>query len=160
MGPPDAVHMGAMTIVSSYKTDPRFNLAAPAIGADLEISGLLLLAVERFREDAREALMTVPATRESYERSQVLTAAWKAAEPGVARAYEGIGLSTEFLDFTPAETMERYAKHLQEALELVTSGYRSSLSTVGRGGLLDASILDAARKAIQHEIDLQNGPKA
>jgi hypothetical protein len=149
-----------MKIVSTYKPNPHFQRPTPGQERDLESSGLLILAADRFREEARDALMTTPATRASFERSRVLTAACKSAERAAARAYEGAGFPVEILEFTPSETMDRYAPHLPAALEYVTTEYRAALSTVGRGGLIDASILDATRKAIQHEIDAQTGAQA
>ena len=148
-----------MNIVSSYKPSPHFQLPTPEQEHDLESSGLLILAADRFREEARDALMTTPATRESFEMSRVLTAACKAAERAAARAYEGAGFPVEILEFTPSETMDRYAPHLPAALEHVTTEYKAALSSVGRGGLIDASILDATRKALQHEIAAVNGVK-
>jgi hypothetical protein len=149
-----------MNIVSSYKPNPRFQM--PTLGQEdaLKSSGLLVLAAERFRDEARAALMTVPATRDSFERSQVLTAACKATERAAARDYEATGFPVEILEFTPVETMDRYAPHLPAALEYVTAEYRAALGTVGYGGLVDASILDAARKAIQHEIEAAQRPAA
>lgn len=149
---PAAPHIGFMRIVSSYKPDTRFKPATEEQEQALGSSGLLLIAVESFRAQAREALLTSPSTPESYHRSQVLTAVTKAVERAAARAYEAAGFPVEILDFTPADTMERYVRHLPAALEYVTEVYRASLSTVGLGGLIDASSLDAARKAIQHEI--------
>lgn len=145
--------MGAMNIVSTFKPDPRFTLPTPEQEDAAETASLLLLAVDRFREDARDALLVTPATRESFTRHQILRAVWKAAERGVARHYEAAGIPTLMLDFTPEETMDRHAEHLPAALEFVTTEYRTALSTVGHGGLIDASILDATRKALQHEIE-------
>jgi hypothetical protein len=144
--------MSAMTFVSSYRPDPRFKLPAPQQERALESSGLLQIAAERFRSQAREALLATPATRESYHRALVLTAAFKAIERAAAQAYEEAGFPVDALDFTPVDSLDRHAPHLPAALEYVTESYQAALSTVGLGGLIDASSLDAARKAIQHEI--------
>lgn len=74
-------------------------------------------------------------------------------ERAAARDYETAGFPPEILDFTPVATMDRYAPHLPAALSFVTETYQASLATVGLGGLIDASSLDAARKAIKHELD-------
>lgn len=145
--------MRGMEILSTFKPNPRFKLPTPEQERAVETASLLLIVVDRFREQAREALLTTPSTFESYHRYQVVAAAWKAAERATAREYESAGLPVEALDFTPEETMDRHVRHLPAALEYVTDVYRASLSTVGAGGLIDASSLDAARKAIQHELD-------
>lgn len=148
--------MGAMNIVSTFKPDPRFTLPTVEQEDAAETASLLLLAVDRFREGARDALLVTPATRESYTRYQLLAAAWKAAERGVARHYKAAGIPTLMLAFTPEEDMSKHAPRLPAALEYVTTEYRAALSTVGHGGLIDASILDATRKALQHEIEARN----
>lgn len=130
-----------MRIVSSYKPDHRFQPPTLEQEPALESSGLLIIAAERLRGQAREALLATPSSFESYHRAQVLTAAFKSVERAAARAYEVAGFPVDFLEFTPADSMDR------------TSAYKESLSTVGLGGLVDASSLDAARKAIQHELD-------
>lgn len=145
-----------MNIVSSYKPNPNFTVPTPLQEDSLQNAGLLMLAVERFRDAAADALMAVPATRESYTRYQWLAAAWKSVERAAARDYEAAGIPLSFLGLRPEEDMAKHAEHLPAALENVTTEYRAALSTVGRGGLIDASILDAARKAIQHEIEQGN----
>lgn len=144
--------MTGMEILSTFKPSPLFKLPTPEQEEAVESAGLLLLAVDRFRGQAREALMTTPATRESYGRCQAIAAVLKITERAAAREYEKAGLPVEALDFTPMESMDRHAQHLPAALEFVADEYRLALSTVGMGGLVDASALDAARKAIRNEI--------
>ncbi|QOD05946.1 hypothetical protein [Pseudarthrobacter sp. BIM B-2242] len=141
-----------MTILSTFKPSPRFTLPTPEQEDAIESAGLLLIAADHLRDEAREALMTTPASRESYSRYQAVTAALKSVERAAARAYAAGSLPVEALGFTPADSMGRHAEHLDAALEFVTAGYRAALPTVGLGGLVDASALDAARKAIQFEL--------
>jgi hypothetical protein len=146
--------MGAMNIVSSYKPNPNFTVPTPEQEDSLQNAGLLMLAVERFREEAADALKTVPPTRESYTRYQLLAAAWKAAERAAARDYEAAGMPLSFLGLRPEADMAKHGEHLPAALDHVSAEYRAALRAVGNGGLIDASILDATRQAIQHEITL------
>lgn len=126
--------------------------------AALELSAIHLMAVDRFRDLAREALLTQPATVESYQRSQIVTAAWKAVERAAARANTAAGFPVEALDFTPVESMDRHQAHLPAALDFVRSAYKSSLAGVASGGLIESLTLDAVLKAIRHEMEAAEEP--
>jgi len=57
-----------MTILRTFKPSPRFTLSTPEQEDAIESAGLLLIAADHLRDQARDALLTTPATRESYSR--------------------------------------------------------------------------------------------
>ncbi|MFB9714068.1 hypothetical protein [Arthrobacter methylotrophus] len=105
------------------------------------------MASKRWKEEAADGLMG----RGSFDHSQLCITAWRAVDRAGLREIENARLLPELYEFRD-RTMERYEKHLPEALEMVETEYLKALGTVGRGGLFDATEMDVTRKALKHEI--------
>jgi hypothetical protein len=116
------------------------------------------MAANYWRE---EGMATMRAhTRETWDLSQLQLTAHQAVDRAACRLIDGANLPREAYEFRGAETMGKYAQHLDAALEMVDAEYKASLPNVRNGGLFQATELDITRKALRYEIEQAAGAES
>jgi hypothetical protein len=107
------------------------------------------LAVEHWEEEARRLLPNAgkPGDFEKWQNAMTLG---RTVRKHQALLFGQLGFPCEehLLRTVPSE-------RLTPAFEELNTTYRESLSSVGSGGLLDATILDFTRHAVRHELGLE-----
>lgn len=112
--------------------------------------GFHAMAATRWREEGMTIMREH--TPESWERSQLFLTAHHAVDRAACRVIDAANLPRWAYEFRGFESMDRYARHLEAALEMVDTDYKASLPNVKNGGLFRATELDITRKALRYEI--------
>lgn len=111
------------------------------------------LAIEHWEAEAKR-LLPVAGTPGNFEK-------WQAAMTlgRTVRKYQALLLGQMGFPCEAHLLRDVEVPRLTAASEHLEASYKESLPNVGKGGLLDATILDFTRHAVRHELGLEDQPK-